>query len=718
MSKSTLDWALQIAEYGFLIGPLPHDQKTGMMKGWQSRLTTDPDKIRAWFDLSPNMNYMVCAPEKGAILDLDNKEAGDGVAAFVDMQMENTAAPTFTVITPNKGQHLYFLLNKTVGNSRPQGFKRGQADLRGGGGGNRSGYVVGPGSTFEGKKYKVDDDQPPKHAPQWVEDLFGASMERQEDAETPLFDLDLPTAIERATAFLAQREPAIEGSGGDEHTYVTFLKIRDLGVSMDRALELAMEEGGWNDRCEPPWNLEEITIKAENAYTFAKNKAGSKGGVLMDIYKPEDIVDLNDLIFVEDKEEDFSEGEDDARSAATFLKNLHSTSSVWDDIEPVKFFIAELVPDVGYTALLSARNVGKSTIMTDIACRAVFNMDWHGWPMEEDYHVLYFCGEHLDVGLSMFKSWKMYNDNLDPFSTGRLHFADHMVNLMEPQEVTDYCRAMREHVTGPDAKVLVCLDTWQRATSTASQSDEVEMQIATQNAERISKELKGPIICAFHPPRHAENQLFGSVVLDNNSKTILYLEKTTGDIRRITVTRMKGMGEGNYHDFEFKQFSMEEKDQFGRDITGHIPVCIGGTGSGKSKDLNKKVEITAVVIQRTREALGALFAVFIETIRADDTKARIGIHATDAAKMITKIGKTAKTKRTASEQLMFEAGGDVIFGKTNDVRTHWNSIKSSFITNGDMVVIERVGEENIEIGFQEGAGNTHVLYCRGEYKGD
>lgn len=715
MSKSALEWALQIAGYGFLIGPLPAGQKAGQKVGWQARLTTDPDKIRAWFDLAPEMNYMVCAPEKGAILDLDNKEAGDGRAVFIELQMDNTEAPTFAVSTPNKGEHHYYLTDHQCGNGHR--FPKGLADVRGGGG-NRSGYVVGPGCTFEGKEYKVEDDQTPKRAPDWLQEYFKPSMERQEGAETPLFELDLPTAIERTKALLAHREPAIEGSGGDDHTFVTFVKIKDFCISMDKAIELVMEEGGWNDRCDPPWNLEEITVKAENAYRFGKNAPGAKGGVMMDIYKPEDVMDINNFDFEEEMEEDFSE-EGDARSVATLLKNIHSTPAVWDDIEPVKFFIAELVPDTGYTALLAARNVGKSTIMTDIACRTVFDMDWHGWPMEEGYHVIYFCGEHLDVGLSMFASWKMYNDNLDPFSTGRLHFVDMMVNLMEPQEVTEWCRALRENVTGKDTKVLVCLDTWQRATSTASQSDEVEMQIATQNAERISKELNGPIICAFHPPRHAEDQLFGSSVLDNNSKTILHLTKETGDTRMLSVTRMKGMGEGNYHQFDFRQFSMEKEDQFGRDITGHIPLHIGGTSPNKAVDKEKsKAETSASKLDETRQALGRFFAVYIEVARTDDPKADIALKVKDAAKLLVRIATTPESKMTDSQRLMYAAGGDVLFDKCTLVGARTNDINACFVKPLNAVVIAREGyDEDIEIGFKSGPGRTHVLYSQEAYKG-
>jgi Bifunctional DNA primase/polymerase, N-terminal len=78
---------------------------------------------------------------------------------------------TFTVATPSGGQHLYFtappdvVIGSTSGGTTPLGEG---VDTRGPGRGGRGGYVVGPGSVIDGRRYEVTRDAPLAKLPAWI----------------------------------------------------------------------------------------------------------------------------------------------------------------------------------------------------------------------------------------------------------------------------------------------------------------------------------------------------------------------------------------------------------------------------------------------------------------------------------------------------------------------------------------------------------------------
>ncbi|MHB2018838.1 MAG: hypothetical protein ACYCW6_17955, partial [Candidatus Xenobia bacterium] len=70
------------------------------------------------------------------------------------------------------------------------------------------------------------------------------------------------------------RDPAIQGNGGDAHTYATSCElVRGFGLSSSDALTLLRQ---WNVRCEPPWSEEDLAKKVRNAELYGSGAIGSK----------------------------------------------------------------------------------------------------------------------------------------------------------------------------------------------------------------------------------------------------------------------------------------------------------------------------------------------------------------------------------------------------------------------------------------------------------
>jgi hypothetical protein len=98
------------------------------------------------------------------------------------------------------------------------------------------------------------------------------------EPEAPAIERDAewvtdPATIERARASLAQHGPAIEGQGGDQHTFQAACKLRDWGLAEDEALALLEE---WNATCQPPWANDELEVKLANAYRYARGTEGAR----------------------------------------------------------------------------------------------------------------------------------------------------------------------------------------------------------------------------------------------------------------------------------------------------------------------------------------------------------------------------------------------------------------------------------------------------------
>lgn len=125
-------------------------------------------------------------------------------------------------------------------------------------------------------KLKRFDELPA--VPDYLEALALAPLTRRrnvEDAHTPVVDVDQPEAITAAVQWLIDEAPeAVEGDGGDDTTYKTANKLKDFGLSREKAFELLAEH--WNDqKAHPPWDLDDLERKVENAYRYGTLPPGA-----------------------------------------------------------------------------------------------------------------------------------------------------------------------------------------------------------------------------------------------------------------------------------------------------------------------------------------------------------------------------------------------------------------------------------------------------------
>ena len=269
---SILDQALSLASRGFHVFPLRVNGKLPAIKDFPTRATRDPKQITKWFLTHPNRNLGISTSRFGddqalVVIDVDLKgKHGDETLLALELQGLDLPS-TLSHRTPTGGTHILY--------ATPQPLRQGTdvlgsgLDIR-----SRGGYVVAPGSTIEGKAYQqINGYAVVAEAPAWLVSRLGVDAGRVCSPGPAPVGVDPARAADRATSYLKTAPPAVAGQGGDTTTYKVLAALKDYGCTQDQAVMLADEH--WNDRCSPPWTLEELDQLAAHAFKYGREAPGS-----------------------------------------------------------------------------------------------------------------------------------------------------------------------------------------------------------------------------------------------------------------------------------------------------------------------------------------------------------------------------------------------------------------------------------------------------------
>src|SRR6266702_2051168 len=171
--------ALDHARRGWRVFPLRPGDKRPAIKDWETRATTDRERItRAW-RAGPFNIGIATGPSGLVVLDLDQpkpgaippaawrhpgiRDGGDVLAVLADANDQPLPAETYTVRTCSDGTHLYFTAPPGVSLRNSAGRLGWLIDTRAHGG-----YVVGAGSSVHRRPYSVAHDTMPATLPSWL----------------------------------------------------------------------------------------------------------------------------------------------------------------------------------------------------------------------------------------------------------------------------------------------------------------------------------------------------------------------------------------------------------------------------------------------------------------------------------------------------------------------------------------------------------------------
>jgi putative DNA primase/helicase len=292
-------------------------------KGLQQRRLSEQELTNQW---SSNPMYNV-GVVTGAISNLVVVDADDDDA--VNWVADNLPQTEWSVETGRGMQFGYRhpgdpVRNRTKINSM-------ELDLRGDGG-----YVAMPPSIHKtGTKYQwafrapTSTETLPLYDPKW----FPAKA-------SPQFNVDLGGQIDKSRAFnraskwIAKRDPAVSGNNGDTHTFVTACQlVRDFGLPETEALTLMLD---WNVANQPPWSTEDLAKKIRSAQRSGSAAIGSKANTIA----PRVVTDLSGWTNQFNAKESIEFPENDYGNAQRFAQHYkhiaryaydNSTWFIWND---------------------------------------------------------------------------------------------------------------------------------------------------------------------------------------------------------------------------------------------------------------------------------------------------------------------------------------------------------------------------------------------------
>lgn len=246
------------------------EAKSPRIAAWGKNASKDPERIRAWWAAWPDS--MIGVPTGKVIgyfvLDVDKP---DGPKVLADLEKANSPLPETVTQRTGSGGHQFFFRYPTDGREvRNTGSKLGKnLDTRGDGG-----YVIVPpsihpcGFPYQWEKTPLLTGTKFADAPEWLLQMCVKKVEKSK-AATP--EADATNHVVAATKYLVSKAPvAVEGDGGDATAFKVAAQMRDLGVTEGTCLELMLDL--WNERCEPPWDVDDLAKKVANAYQYADNE--------------------------------------------------------------------------------------------------------------------------------------------------------------------------------------------------------------------------------------------------------------------------------------------------------------------------------------------------------------------------------------------------------------------------------------------------------------
>jgi predicted P-loop ATPase len=228
-------------------------------------------------------NYGVKLNAETLVIDYDPRnDKTEGRRAIKNLQeyLGGIAFDTYTVVTGGNGLHIYLkkppeiavvnTLYKERKNRKGEVISIEYPEFSGIEFKSLGRQVIGPTSIHpETKKpYKIAYRRPSyiMQAPDKLIELIKKSGIAGIDTTKTAMDHydDSEQAVQRFKYFLSTHPPAIEGDGGDTHTYKTACRGRDFGLSPQKVFELMWTF--WNPKCCPPWDENGMWTKVKSAF--------------------------------------------------------------------------------------------------------------------------------------------------------------------------------------------------------------------------------------------------------------------------------------------------------------------------------------------------------------------------------------------------------------------------------------------------------------------
>ena len=275
---SQVERAKKLVDQGFAVFPLQPNGKKPVIDAFTEQAATDSKAVeKLWIDsvLEVEQPYNIGIAttryrngsdhEALLVVDVDVKKGKDGIGSLNALELNGKTFPkTLEQSTPSGGLHMIYKVKEAV--SQGTNVLGDGLDVR-----SKGGYIVAAGSEINGRLYEINDS-PIAEAPAWMVEVCNAKRVTARKKKKRKTKPNTKAAIKRVTEYLSRAKPAVSGQGGDERAFKVASRCKDLGVDEAKALELMIDH--WNERCSPPWGVQELEAKIQNAFQYGQNEEG------------------------------------------------------------------------------------------------------------------------------------------------------------------------------------------------------------------------------------------------------------------------------------------------------------------------------------------------------------------------------------------------------------------------------------------------------------
>lgn len=491
MLEHALDWASR----GFKIFPLHPGTKRPVWKAFYEHATTDPERIKEiWNERDYNIGV---STDELIVVDVDIKDGKQGMSSLLELDIN---LETLTVRTPSGGLHLYF---KNEGNpvaNDAKGKLGSGIDVR-----SYHGFVVAPGSVFDGVAYRLDTDLPMRVFDRLLATRLSPPSERYTNGLD--VELDDPAAVAHATEWLDHQSFPEPGARND-YLYRTACRLKDFGLSDALAFDLLH---GWNDLFADTDEAAKLQTIVANAYVYGKSPPGAAS--------PQHL---------------FAGVEVEAdRPVVTTRWFRHGDA--WEG--SVDWLYHELLPTTGVCILTAPSGAGKTFIALDFADSLARGRPFFGVSPEALGGTIMLIGE-------AYGSVKLRMAALDGLG-GPLPISTTYVGGLAARGAWAALKtALAEEIAHIWAQHrvpvrLVILDTLSASGVLDDENDNAKAATVLKAFTELSVEMGFLFLILHHPPKSGEGER-GAGAIRNNADYVMAIKRDgTSAVREIEMNKSR-----------------------------------------------------------------------------------------------------------------------------------------------------------------------------------
>lgn len=345
------------------------------------------------------------------------------------------------------------------------------------------GYVVAPLSRHpSGKIYEmftpwdsIDFKTLPTFSSSWFE-FKKAENEDLRKANKTAFN---PSILKDLT----KKGPAIEGNGGDKHTFeVACYLIRDCGLPIEEAFLYFQE---WNSLNQPPWTEKDLRAKLQGAISYGSGKISREPKLKL-----------------------------------TTFKELLA-----EPAEDVEWLLKDRLPSIGTSLLASKPKIGKTTLSRALAIAVANGQPFLTWATKKT-PVIYIAAE---------ENREQFKKSLAAANPGDVE----NLYIHTGPVPSDLVPQLDEYISDLKAGFII-LDTLIRAVNVKDTNDYASMSKAMEPFQELAVKHKCQILLIHHAgktEREHGDGVLGSTAIFGSVDTLFVLDRKNDQNYLKTIQR-------------------------------------------------------------------------------------------------------------------------------------------------------------------------------------